>query len=187
MAELKCEFPEGCRLDLFAKVIKAKFTSKQVKILDTMFCVPDEQVGGKITNVEDIKVKILQTFEDLAFNRVKIFIDYEVILFVLVEGEYQIITVTDRYDQTIELDEFDPPLTIEEFRAEVEQSEIILKNWSFDFEIRGNCEDPSNPCNLTTPIRGTCIGLRVFVDIIDKLGKMHDVIVFGELDPEVDY
>ena len=68
MAELKCEFPEGCRLDLFAKVIKAKFTSKQVKILDTMFCVPDEQVGGKITNVEDIKVKILQTFEDLAFN-----------------------------------------------------------------------------------------------------------------------
>ncbi len=186
MAELKCEFPEGCRLDLFAKVIKAKFISKQVKILDTMFCVPDEQVGGKITNVEDIKVKIIQTFEDLAFNKVKIFIDYEVILFVLVDGEYQIITVTDRFDQTLELDEFDPPLTIEEFRTEIEQSEIILKNFSFDFEIRGNCEDPSNPCNLTTPIRGTCIGLKVFVDIIVKLGKMHDIIVFGELDPEVD-
>ena len=51
MAELKCEFPEGCRLDLFAK------SSKQVhrqtgQNLDTMFCVPDEQVGGKITNVK---------------------------------------------------------------------------------------------------------------------------------------
>ena len=68
----------------------------------------------------------------------------------------------------------------------MEQSEIILKNWSFDFEIRGNCEDPSNPCNLTTPIRGTCIALRVGVDIIDKLGQMHEVLVLGDLDPEVD-
>lgn len=188
MAGLKCEFPEGCRLDLWAKVIKAKFIQKQVKILDTVFCVPDEQVGGKVTCVEDIKVKVIQKFEDLlCFNKVKIFIDYEVILFVIVEGEYQIITVTDRFEQTIELDEFDPPMTIEEFRSEVEQSEIILKNFTFDFEIKGNCEDPSNPCRLTTPINGTCIGLRVFVDIIDKLGKMHDVIVFGELDPEVDY
>ena len=24
MSELKCEFPEGCRLDLYAKVVKAK-------------------------------------------------------------------------------------------------------------------------------------------------------------------
>ena len=29
MAQLKCEFPEGCRLDLFAKVIKAKFIEKE--------------------------------------------------------------------------------------------------------------------------------------------------------------
>ena len=39
----------------------------------------------------------------------------------------------------------------------------------------------------TTPVRGTCIGLKVYVDIIDKLGKMHDVIVYGELDPEVEF
>jgi len=182
---LKCEFPEGCMLDLWAKVIKAKFVEKQVKVLDTVFCVPDEQVGGKVSNVEDIKVKLIKAHEDIScFNKVKIFIDYEVILFVIVDDEYQIITVTDRYEQSIDLDEFDPPLTPEEFRQEIEQSEIVLKNWNFDFEIKGNCEDPSNPCNLTTPIRGTCIGLRVFVDIIDKLGKMHDVIVYGELEPE---
>ncbi|MGI5881218.1 MAG: hypothetical protein ACOX6L_11685 [Syntrophomonadaceae bacterium] len=188
MAGLKCEFPEGCKLDLWAKVIKAKYIAKQVKVLDTTFCVPDQQVGGKISCVEDIKVKVLQVSEDLqCFNRVRVFVDYEVILFVLVQGEYQIITVSDRFDQTIELDEFDPPLTIEEFRSEVDQSEVILKNWSFDFEIKGNCEDPSNPCKLTSPIKGTCIGLRVYVDIIDKLGKMHDVIVYGELDPEVEF
>lgn len=181
---LKCEFPEGCMLDLWAKVIKAKYIAKQVKVLDTMFCVPDEQVGGKVSCVDDIKVKVIQAYEDLCFNRVRIYIDYEVILFVIVDGEFQIITVTDRYEQTIELDEFDPPLTVEEFRSEVEQSEIILKNWSFDFEIKGFCEDPSNPCNLTSPISGTCIGLRVYVDITDKLGKMHDVIVYGEIEPE---
>ncbi|MEQ8176610.1 MAG: hypothetical protein ABRQ26_16275 [Syntrophomonadaceae bacterium] len=183
---LKCEFPEGCMLDLFAKVIKAKFIEKQVKVLDILFCVPDEQVGGKISFVDDIKVKVLSTHEDLAFNKVKLFIDFEVILFVIVDHEFQIITVTDRFDQVIELDEFDPPLTPEEFRTEIEQSEIILKNWSFDVEIKGNCEDAGNPCKLTSPVRGTCISLKAYVDIIDKLGKMHDVIVYGELDPEVD-
>ncbi len=184
---LKCEYPEGCMLDLWAKVIKAKYVEKQVKVLDTVFCVPDEQVGGKVSFVDDIKVKVIQASEDIqCLNKVKIFIDYEVILFVIVEGKYQIITVTDRYEQTIELDEFDPPLTVEEFKTEIEQSEIVLRNWAFDYEIKGNCEDPSNPCNLTTPINGTCIGLRVYVDIIDKLGKMHDVIVYGELDPSVD-
>ncbi len=184
---LKCEFPDGCMLDLFAKVIKAKFIQRQVKVLDTLFCVPDEQVGGKVSFVEDIKVKVLQAGEDLAFNRVKIFIDFEVILFVVVDNEFQIITISDRFEQSIELDEFDPPLTIEEFRAEIETSEVILKNWSFDFAIKGNCEDSSNPCNLVTPINGTCIALSVFVDITVKLGKMHDVIVFGEIEPEAEF
>lgn len=184
---LKCEFPEGCKLDLWAKVIKAKYIERQVKVLDTMFCVPDDQVGGKITCIEDIKVKVREAFEDLQCNKVKIYIDYEVILFVIVHGEYQIITVTDQYDQVIELDQFDPPVSLEEFKTEIEQSEIILKNWSFDYEVKGNCEDKSNPCKLTTPIKGTCISLQVFVDIIDKLGKMHDVIVYGELDPEVEF
>ena len=64
MAELKCEFPEGCMLDLY-KVIKAKYVERQVKVLDTMFCVPDEQVGGKISTVDDIKVKVIQAYEEL--------------------------------------------------------------------------------------------------------------------------
>jgi hypothetical protein len=36
------------------------------------------------------------------------------------------------------------------------------------------------------PVMGTCIYLVVYVDIIDKLGKMHDIIVYGELDPDVE-
>lgn len=191
MANLKCEYPDGCRLDLWAKVIKAKYIAKQVKVLDTTFCVPDDQVGGKISCVDDIKVKLIETQEDLqCFNKVKIWIDYEVILFVIVEDEYQIVTVRNKYEQTIELDEFDPPLTMEEFRTEIEQSEIVLKNWSFDYEIKGNCEDPHSPCRSHHHHQhenGTCLRLRVYVDIIDKLGKMHDIVVYGELDPEVEF
>lgn len=189
MSQLKCEFPEGCKLDLWAKVIKAKFIERQAKILDTVFCVPDSGihgVGGKIQAVDDIKVKVISTSEDLNFNKVRIHVEYEVILFVIVNGDFQVVKVEDTFERTIELNEFDPPLTIDEFRNEIDQSEIILCNFSFDWEIKGNCEDKSNPCHLTTPITGTCIHLVVYVDLIDKLGKMHDIIVFGELDPETE-
>jgi hypothetical protein len=185
VAELKCEYPEGCMLDLWAQVIKAKYCEKQVKVLDTVFCVPDERVGGKIRAVEDIKVKVIKACEDLScYNKVKIHVEFEVILFVIVGTEYQIITVGDSYNQVIELDEFDPPLTVEEFREEVDESEVCLRNWSFDYEILGNSEDPSNPANLSQPLTGTAIALRVYVDIIDKLGKMHNVIVYGEIEPD---
>lgn len=185
MAELKCEYPEGCMLDLWAQVIKARYCEKQVKVLDTVFCVPDERVGGKICAVDDIKVKVIKACEDLScYNKVKIFVEFEVILFVIVGSEYQIITVCDSYNQVIELDEFDPPLTVEEFREEVDESEISLRNWSFDYEILGNCEDSCNPANLSHQVTGTAIALRVYVDIIDKLGKMHNVIVYGEIEPD---
>lgn len=203
MANLKCEYPDGCMLDLWAKVIKAKYIAKQVNILDTLFCVPDQQVGGKISCIDDIKVKVIDKGEDIqCFNKVRIFIEYEVILFVIVNGEYQIVTVNDRYEQDIELDEFDPPLTIEEFRSEIDQSEIVLRHWNFDYEIKGDCEDRHSPCRhhrhdgpdgpdrMAGPDcveHGTCLSLKVYVDIIDKLGKMHDVIVYGEMDPEVEF
>jgi hypothetical protein len=201
MANLKCEYPDGCMLDLWAYVIKAKYIAKQVKILDTLFCVTDSQVGGKISAIDDIKVKVIDKGEDFqCYNKVRIYIDYEIILFVIVNGEYQIVTVNDRYEQDIELDEFDPPLTIEEFRNEIEHSEIAVKHWNFDYEILGNCEDRLSPCRhhphemegpemMERPDcheHGTCLGLKVYADIIDKLGKMHDVIVYGELDPEIE-
>lgn len=187
MGNLKCEYPDGCKLDLWAKVVKAKYLARQVKVLDTEFCVADSKVGGKISCIEDIKVKVINADEEFqCFNKVKIYIDYEVILFVIVNGEYQIVTVSDRYEQGIDLDEFDPPLSIEEFRSEIDQSEIVLKNWSFDYEIKGNCEDLRNHCHAQPPVDGTCLHLKVYVDIIDKLGKMHDVIVYGELDPDVE-
>lgn len=189
---LKCEYPEGCRLDLWAKVIKAKYVARQVRVLDTTFCVPENvENAGKIQYVDDIKVKVLEAYEDLNFNRVKIFFRYEIVLFVIVNGSYQLITVEDSYEQNIDLDEFDPPLCPDEFRLEISDSELLLCNWNFDYEIRGACEDPDpcNPCRPTPgtpPVAGTCLRLVVYVDIIDKLGKMHDIIVYGEINPVSD-
>ncbi len=191
MAELKCDFPDGCKLDLWAKVVKAKYIEKQAQILDTTFCIPDcgpDGVGGMVQLIDDIKVKVRDKYCDLNFNKVKIYIDYEIILFVKVDGNYQIVTVNDIYEQTFELDQFDPPLTVEEFRNSIKECEIVTCNWSFDYELKGNCMDPCSPCaeHFPVPQSGTCLQLVVYTDLVVKLGKMHDIIVYGELDPDVE-
>lgn len=184
---LICDYP--CRLDLWAKVIKAKFISRQEEVFNEILCITEQDVGGKIATIDDIKVQLVSAEESFVGNsHVKIALVFNVILIVILEsGAYELVNLEGlTYNKSIPIDEFDPPLSPQEFREEVDQSEIILKNWSFDYEILGYCEDPGSPCVLPTPVAGTCISLKVYVDIIDKLGKFHDVIVFGELDPEVD-
>ena len=197
---LKCEYPEGCKLDLWAKVIKAKYVEKGAEVLCKRVCIPYEEVDGYVSLVDDFKIKVNCATETLNFNKVKITIDFDLILVLIVgtapNNEYQIYTIPCKiYEETIELSEFDPPLTPEEFRSEIDQSELILCNWDFDYDILGNCEDEHSPCrhyrdNEITErcpvVVGTCLEVKVFVDIIDKLGKMHDIIVYGELDPEID-
>jgi hypothetical protein len=199
---LKCEYPEGCRLDLWAKVIKAKYIEKGAKVLETTKCIPCADVGGYVSVVDDFKIKVNSATEILNFNKVKITIDFDLVLVLIIgtepNTEYQVYTIPNNiYEETIELSEFDPPLTPEEFRHEIDSSEVILCNWDFDYDIKGNCEDRHSPCRhhhrldeeedaRSLPVFGTCLELIVYVDIIDKLGKMHDIIVYGELDPEVD-
>ena len=200
---LKCEFPEGCRLDLWAKVIKAKYIERGAEVLCRHICIPAAEVGGYVSLIDDFKIKVNSATETLNFNRVKIMIDFDLILVLIVgnppDTEYQIFTIPcNVYEETVELSEFDPPLTAEEFRNEVDQSELILCNWDFDYDIKGNCEDEHSPCRhrrvfesdlsmeKVPCVRGTCIEVKVLVDIIDKLGKMHDIIVYGELDPETE-
>lgn len=210
MSELKCEFPEGCKLDLYAKVVKAKYIAKQVKVKEDLVCIPlfnpepgppgcnpelVPPLGRHLVAIDDFKVKVIRAEEILNFNRVRICIEFDVTLFVILDnGRYHCINLPGNiYEQTIELCQFDPPLTIEEFRNEVDDSDIILCNWTFDYELRGACEDPESHCfspmptlQCPHPMMGTCVYLVIYVDIIDKLGKMHDVIVYGEMDPEVD-
>lgn len=201
---LKCEFPEGCKLDLWAKVIKAKYIEKETEVLDKIICIPCAEVEGYVNLVDDFKIKVNSATETLNFNKVKITIDFDLILVLIVgtnsDTEYQIFTIPNNiYEETISLCDFDPPLTADEFRNEIDQSELILCNWDFDYDILGNCEDENSPCRHSPRpcfeddtierrpmLRGTCLEVKVFVDIIDKLGKMHDIIVYGEMDPEIE-
>ena len=58
--DLKCEFPEGCRLDLWTMVVKAKF-NEEILVMDDTICILESEVGGRITNIEDIRIKVLDT------------------------------------------------------------------------------------------------------------------------------
>ncbi|MGE5422300.1 MAG: hypothetical protein ACM3QW_03480 [Ignavibacteriales bacterium] len=186
---LICDYP--CRLDLWAEVVKAKNCQRQEEVLDEVLCIPDEDVGGKISSIDDVRVQLVSAEETFLNNlKVKVTIDFNVILIVVVgeaPGTFELVTLEGfTFSKSINLDEFEPPLSPQEFKEEVERSQIVLKNWSFDVDILGNCEDPASPCFLPTPVEGTCISLKVFVDIIDKLTKFHDIVVYAELDPETD-
>lgn len=186
MADFRCEYPDGCTLDLWANVVKSKYLQRQALLLDINYCVPDEQVGGKITGIDNVSARVLEKTEKFLFDSVSICIDYEVILIVTVGAELRIVTLKDTYERIIAFSDFEPPLSPHEFKEEVQQSELILMNWNIACDIKGDCEDPFNPCFMTSPVRGTCIGLQVYVDILDKLVKQHNVKVYGELDPEAD-
>lgn len=186
---LVCDYP--CRLDLWAEVVKAKNIQRQEKVLDEIICIPEEDVGGKIGSIDDVRVQLVSAEETFLNNcKVKVSLDFNVILIVVVgepPGIFELVTLEGfSFSKNISLDEFEPPLSPQEFKEEVERSQVVLKNWTFDVDILGNCEEPGSPCFLPTPVAGTCISLKVYVDIIDKLTKFHDIIVFAELDPEVD-
>lgn len=178
MGDLKCEYPEGCKLDLWIKVVKAKYVD-ELLILDDTFCILESEVGGEITSIEDIRIRVLNTSYSFNFSSISICIEYKIVMVVLVEDEEQIVTITNTYEQTIKLDQFDPPLTIDEFRSEVDQAEIILNNWIPDWDIEGDCEDPCDPCCFS-PVPGTLIRIKLLVCLIVKLAKMHDIIVYVE-------
>ena len=180
--DLKCEFPEGCKLDLWAKVIKAKYIN-EVLILDDRFFIMESEVGGKITGIEDIRIKVLDTSYSFDFDSVSICIVYKAVILVLVCDEEQVVTITNTYKQKIKLCEFDPPLTIDEFRFEVDQAEIILENWLPEWDILRDSVDLSD-ASFFSPVPGTLIKIRLIVCLVVKLGKMHDIIVYGELDPD---
>lgn len=205
---LKCEIPEECRLDLWAKVIKAKYLHKAAEVLERTICIPCSEVGGYVNLVDDFKIKINVAQETLNFNKVKITIDFDLCLILIIgdrrECQYQVFAIPGNvYEETIDLCNFDPPLTPDEFRSEIDQSELLLCNWDFDYDILGNCEDEDSPCrphhhhhhhfdddcekeDRRPVVRGTCLDIKVMVDIIDKLGKMHDVVVYGEINPDSD-
>ncbi|MGI5838533.1 MAG: hypothetical protein ACOX8W_02610 [bacterium] len=173
--------------------------------LDPSVCCCAEGISGPVTCVEDVRVRNLKTREDFVCSgQVRVHLKFDLIIIYRAlctfatpasvscngkpEEVFCVETLRDvTFTKEITLDEFCPPLTAEEFRNEVDRSEIIVRNFRFEVEVNGRCSGVT--INVTDPNRdqcipnpegpGTCISLTVFADITDKLGKMEDILVCG--------
>lgn len=188
---LQCDYP--CQLDLWVKVIKAKNIQKDEQIvfdldaegnkIPRQLCIVpsgDCSPTDLIACVEDIKIRdFVYDQEFICNSKVRVIIDFLMVMIIRTQsGCYFIHTEPVHYEKTIPFTEFTPPFTQEEFEQDIDQSIVLIRNVRWIADVDGPCLDPYGQ-----PTEGTIIYLSVFADIIDKLGKMKDVIVYGELDP----
>lgn len=181
MPNLKCEYPNIMSIE--SDVIISRYIANNSNLLDINFVVPASQVGGKVTDIRNVMVNLIEAKG--VIHSVEITIDYQIIMTVMIGTEFQVVTLEDVYEQVIDSRDFDPPLTPQELRTLAQNVQVIVTNWSFNYDILGNSEDPSNPCNLTSPVIGTCISLQVNADLSVLLTRVNDIVVFGELDPDI--
>lgn len=170
-----CEYP--CRLDLWAEVVKAKSIQREDVILDHVSAV----VGfGSVLSIEEARVQVIEiTTSFVAGGKIMVCIKFNLILTILCDiggvPTYQLVTLGPyAFDKQVAIAEFDPPITAQQLRDEVENARAIVKNWIIVPEIAHTVD------SCTTLI------ITAYADVIVKLTKCHDIIVYGEFDPEID-
>jgi len=168
-----CEYP--CRLDLWAEVVKAKNIQREDVLLNEVCAVINY---GNVISVEEARVQVTSVVSTIiASSKVRITLAYNLILTILYEVQgvptYQLVTLGP-YDfcKDITVCEFEPPLTSQQLRDEVENVRVAVKNWVVIPEI------------VSTDEYCTNLSITAYADIVCKLTKSHDIIVFGEYDPE---
>lgn len=200
MAARRNEIPEcfttidpQCQLDLWAKVVKAKniqlnewvfydLDAYGNKIPKEIVLTPPTECGGPtnpVTCIEDIKIRNLEVTNQIVCNsKVVVGISADMIIVAYTADEcYFIQVVPFTFEKTIPRDEFVPPITADELEHEVDQSEEVIKNWRFDYDINGFARDAYG--NVT----GTLVKMSAYADVITKLAKWQDVLVYGVVDP----
>ena len=182
--------PEGCKLDLWAKVIVAKNIQNDEPILGG-FDPYGEPVGAdvvvtvgsneNIICLEDFKVSFdqAQVTEDfICTSKVVLTIPFNFFFFLKTNLGYVTATATNIFIKEIPVSEFikldGTPLTSSEFKKEVDQSKVVVCNYELvDLDII--TKNPLDPTHQT-------IKVVITATIIDKLGKYQDVIVYGFLE-----
>lgn len=170
-----CEYP--CRLDLWAEVVKAKNIQREDVLLNQVSAVI---AYGNVVTVEEARVQVTSvTTNIIASSKVHVALTYNLILTILYEvagvPTYQLVTLGPyNFTKDVTVSEFDPPLTSQQLRDEVENVRVIVKNWVVIPEV------------VSTGETSTTLSITAYADIVIKLTKHHDVIVYGEYDPEVD-
>lgn len=192
MRQQQCTIPEECRLDLWAKVIIAKDVQCNEGILGSLsgsvvVPAPVEVTGlstepvEEILCLEDIKVEctgISTSF--VCANQVNLTLDFMCYFWFRTNlGYFCYQYEIDDFTRSISVCDFvkadGSNLTPTEFRSEVEQAEVVIQNYQLAyFAVAGPPEAGSQTVNVV-----------VLADIITKLGKYKDVIVYGYADPTV--
>lgn len=182
----ECTIPEGCQLDLWANVIVAKDVQCGEAILggyneygepepydlivtglepdETVICIEDFK--GEVTNY---------TTNIVCTSRVDVTIDFSGYFWVRTSEGYQCVGLDFTFSKQIPVSSFlkpdGTPLTADEFTSEVENVEVFVQNYSLAY-VNVLPPDPYEPTQQV-------IQVIITADIISKVGKYRDVIVYG--------
>lgn len=89
-----------------------------------------------------------------------------------------------RFTKNVPLKDFDDEIPQSAFDDPTLQSFILVKNVKFEVDVDGECPGtgPNKCCNCAEDTNATIVDIKVFADIIDKIGIDQDIWVNGEAD-----
>lgn len=187
---MSCIIPDECKLDLWAKVIIAKNIQTNEPILGSydaygnpvpyhLVLTPSDLGDATAVCIEDIKVTPTSQNETFVCNsKVTVTLTYDILFLIKTTTGYITktvsVTASNPFTKTILVGDFikldGTPLTSAEFKCDVDQSELIMCN----FDLAYVDVKPKDPVS-----GNQTIDVIVTATIIDKLGKMRDVLVYG--------
>jgi hypothetical protein len=185
----QCIIPAECQLDLWAKVIVAKDVQNDEPILGDFdeygepvpydLVVGDLGVDEEVICIEDFKISVVGHDEHfICTSRAKVTIDFTAFFWVKTTEGFKCVGTDFTFTKEIPISQFikpdGTPLTPEEFKTQVEQSEVVVKDFKLAF-MNVLEKDPYEPTEQV-------IEIIVTADIITKLGKFQDVIVYGRVE-----
>jgi hypothetical protein len=89
-----------------------------------------------------------------------------------------------RFTKNVPLKDFDAEIPQSAFDDPSLMSHILVKNVKFEVDVDGECPGtgPNKCCNCVGDTNATIVDIKVFADIIDKIGIDQDIWVNGEAD-----
>ena len=185
---MACTIPEECKLDLWAKVMIAKNIQTDEPILGSFdaygepvpanIVVSNLAEGESVECIEDFKISFNQADVIEVFtctSKVTLTIPFHAFFFVKTNQGFVTATQNFTFTKTIPVSEFikldGTPLTSIEFKCNVDQSEAIVCNYDIAF------------INVLPKVGNSqIIQVVITANVIDKLGKFKDVIVYGKVE-----
>lgn len=158
-----------------AQLVSSRFQQELV-LIDLAFCIPETWVGGTISGVEEIKIKIVETDYIIEPRQITISIDFKVLVLAIVNNISQLITLDHVFRKSIPFAEFIPALDIWSTRTNIDEVNLSIRELLMDHDLLGACTTPDDPHNLGP---GTMLRLSVTGRLSAGLSRREDIDVIG--------